>query len=201
MNKYLVFLAVFFCSSHFFGQEDSVKRTGTIKIAKAKRDSIYIKATVSFYKFQEGHKKDPSWYSSKDAVPPRPVLVANSSVPFDYSDFFYKRAKVKLSDLENKTTDTVRIQLKILDNGKTYYKNVIPLQEYYDAKTNSYKLNTTYWLCMKALQSIESWEPAFVLLETKGKFKGQTVIKAKKKKLTATGILTVIFSVNPFEEQ
>lgn len=206
MKKYwfaFMFVLYTFCS---FAQTDTLKTHGTIKIGKTKKDSIYIKADVSFYQFQEGHKKNAAVYSPKAAFPPRPVVPGTTTIPVDYKSFFYKRAKVKVSDLEGKTTDTVRIQLKILENGKAYIKDLTPLlvlngvPAYYDSKNNGYMLDGTHWKCLKALREIEVWEPGYVLLEKKDKFKGQTVIKAKKKKLTSTGTLTVIFSLTPFDE-
>ena len=203
MDKYLAFFLFFvFYSFHFFGQEDTVKRAGTIKIAKFKRDSVYIKADMAFFQFQEGVKKNGRQYPVKQCVAPIP----NSSGKFDYNRFFNKKVEVEIADLENKTTDTVRIQVKILDNGKAYFKDLTPLfvmngrAAYFDAKINAYRLDGIHWKCINALREIEDWEPGYVLLEKIDKFKGQTVIKAKKKKVSATGVLTIIFSLEPFVE-
>lgn len=203
MDKYCFAFIFVLYSCCFFAQTDTVKTHGTIKIGKLKRDSIYIKADVNFFQFQDGYKKNALNYSPKDVVPPQP---ANTKVPFDYNRFFNKQVEVKISDLENKTSDTVRIQVRILENGKAYFKDMTPLlvlngvPAYYDSKNNGYMLDAIHWKCLNALKQIESWEPGFVLMEKKDKFKGQTVIKAKKKKLTSTGIVTVIFSLVPFEE-
>ncbi len=206
MNKYLcaLFFIVYSCTA--FAQEDTIQRFGTLKIGKVKRDSIYIKADMKFFKFQDGYKKNAQVYSPKNAVSPVPETTTNSVSPFDYTRFVNTRVKIKVSDLENKTTDTVRIQVKILENGKPYYKDLTPLlvlngvPAYYDAKNNGYNLDAIHYKCMNALKEIEIWEPGFVLIEKIDKFKGQTVIKAKKKKATSTGVLTVVFSLVPFDE-
>lgn len=206
MNKYLFALIFVVCSYHFFAQTDTIQRFGTLKIGKPKRDSIYIKASMNFFQFQEGHKKNAQTYSQKDVFAPVPKTAVTSASPFDYNQFFSKRAKVQISDLESKTTDTVRIQVKILENGKAYIKDLTPLlvlngvPAYYDSKNKGYLLDGIHWKCLKALREIETWEPGFVLIEKRDKFKGQTVIKAKKKKVTSTGTLTVVFSLVPFDE-
>lgn len=206
MNKYLTALIFFLYSSHLFAQEDSLKRTGTIKVAKLKRDSVYVKTEMVFFQFQEDSKKDITKYPPKECVAPIPKATIAGGT-FNYNRFFNKRINVKISDLENKTTDTVRIQVKILNNGKAYFKDLTPLLmlngvlAYYDSKNNAYKLDAIHYKCLNALKEIEAWEPGCVLLEKKEKFKGRAVIKAKKKKLTSTGTLTVIFSLIPFDEQ
>ena len=203
MNKYCVAFIFFFYSFCSFCQTDTIQRYGTLKIGRAKPDSIYIKAGVVFFQFQDGYKKDGPHYSPSDAIPPQP---GNTKAPFDYSRFFNARVRIKVSDLESKTSDTVRIQVKILENGKAYFKDMTPLlvlngvPAYYDSKNNGYMLDAIHWKCLNALKEIESWEPGYILMEKVAKFKGQTVIKAKKKKLTSTGIVTVIFSLVPFEE-
>ena len=73
------------------------------------------------------------------------------------------------------------------------------ISAYYDNKMNAYKLDAVHWKCINVLKQIKDWEPAYMLVGINGIFKNTTVIKSKKKKLYAIGILTIIFSRVPFE--
>ncbi|MES2140094.1 MAG: hypothetical protein V4511_10335 [Bacteroidota bacterium] len=160
---------------------------------------------MNFQQFQEGNKTN----SRQINVPRNRVIapfpkVPDNTIPFDYDQFCAKNIKIKKSDLADKISDTVRIQMKILDNGKAYYKDLTPLlvlsgvPAYYDKKMNAYKLDAIHHKCLNALKEIKQWEPAFTVLEVKEKFKKVIVIKPKKKYLSATGILTIVFSSVPF---
>lgn len=206
MLKYkVIFLCITIaCVAH--AQTDSSKKIGTIKIVKPKNDSVYMKAVMNFNYFQEGNKNNtqPLTYPLNQVVVPFPKNV-DPAIPFDYTKFLNKFLEIKRSDLESKITDTVYIQIKILDNGKAYYKDLTPLlmlngvPAYYDTKKNAYKLDAIHWKCLHSLQYIKEWEPAYVIKGVKGKFKNTPVIKPKKKKLMSLGTLTIIFSTLPFE--
>jgi hypothetical protein len=209
MNKYILIWFLIFFGCQVFAQSDSSKKHGTIKIAKPVSDSVYIKAEMSFTQYEENQKKNKASaiVSPAMAVAPSPMDGNGIKTKFDYNLYFNKNVKVKTKDLADKTTDTVRIQIKVLNNGKPYYKDITPLlilsgvPAYFDEKKNAYKLDALHWKCLTTIKEIEKWKPAFRIVEMKDKFKGQAVIKAKQKKLTATGILTVVFSKLPFEKE
>lgn len=206
MRRYKLFLFLILNTCFVFAQREDTGRRGTIKISKLNPDSIYIKAEMNFLQFQEGNKKTEQQKNIqfKNAVSPFPIVFGYNK-PFDYNLFFNKIIEVDTSNLENKITDTIRIQIKILDNGKAYYKDLAPLitmggvPAYYNNKMNAYKLDAIHWKCLNILKQIKVWEPAYLVVGINETFKNTTVIKPKKKKLSATGILTIIFSRVSFE--
>ena len=207
MQRYRLFLFFILNVCFAFAQSDVTKNGGRIKISKPKHDSIYIKAEMNFQQFQEGNKitKQSKIIEPKNAIAPFPLVYGYAN-PFDYNLFFNKKIGVDTSNLSNKITDTIRIQIKILDDGKAYYKDLTPLitmegvPAYYNKKMNAYQLDEIHWKCMNVLKQIKNWEPSYTLVGVKDTFKNTTVIKPKKKKLSATGILTIIFSRVPFED-
>lgn len=207
MKKYIYILFFIFSNSLAFSQIKESKNHGTIKISKVKPDSIYIKAEMNFQQFQEGNKTiaQPINIPLNRVIVPSPKVPGNT-VPFDYDQFCSRYIKIKKSDLENKISDTIRIHVKILDNGKAYYKDLTPLMilngvpAYYDKKMNGYKLDAIHYKCLGALKQIKQWEAAYTVVEVREKFKKVIVIKPKKKDLSAKGILTITFSTIPFEE-
>jgi hypothetical protein len=207
MKKYKFFLFFIFLAGFAFSQTKETKNRGTIKISKVKPDSIYIKAEMNFQQFQEGNKTiaQPINIPLNRVIIPFPKVPGNT-IPFDYGQFCSRYIKIKKSDLENKISDTIRIQVKILDNGKAYYKDLTPLMilsgvpAYYDKKMNGYKLDAIHYKCLGALKQIKQWEAAYTVVEVREKFKKVIVVKPKKKHLSATGILTIVFSTIPFEE-
>lgn len=207
MKKYMFFLFFILITGNAFSQVKETKNHGTIKISKIKPDSIYIKAEMNFQQFQEGNKTiaQPINIPLNRVIVPSPK-VPGSAIPFDYDQFCSRYIKIKKSDLENKISDTIRIHVKILDNGKAYYKDLTPLMvlsgvpAYYDKKRNAYKLDAIHYKCLSALKNIKQWEAAYTVFEVREKFKKVIVMKPKKKDLSATGILTIVFSTIPFEE-
>lgn len=207
MKKYKFFLFFILIASLAFSQTKETKNRGTIKISKLKPDSIYIKAEMNFQQFQEGNKTiaQPITVPLNRVIVPFP-RVSGNTIPFDYDQFCSRYIKIKKSDLANKISDTIRIHVKILDNGKAYYKDLTPLMvlsgvpAYYDKKMNAYKLDAIHYKCLSALKQIRQWEAAYTVVEVREKFKKVIVIKPKKKDLSATGILTLVFSTIPFEE-
>jgi len=205
--KYFLFLFFIISTCFAFAQSDSTKNRGTVRIAKPKQDSVYIKAEMKFQQFQIGNKnnKQQPTIQSNNVIAPFP-LISSYSTPFDYTLFFNKNSQIEPYELAEKITDTIRIQIKILDNGKAYYHDATPLMmlngvpAYYNKQMNAYKLDAIHYRCMEVLKQITQWKPAYILITSQEKFKRQTVIKAKKKKLSATGVLTIIFSTVPFEE-
>jgi hypothetical protein len=206
MLKYRILVFFIFIPCFIFAQAKPEEKHHTIKISKPKFDSVYIKAEINFLEFQEGNKNSSSAKSiAVNAVTAPFPIISGYSVPFDYNRLFNKNIEIEKSDLENKITDTIRIQLKILDNGKAYYKDLTPLMvlngvpAYYNKTMNAYKLDAIHWKCMNVLKHIKQWEPAYVVVGVKDTFKKTTVIKPKKTKLAATGVLIIVFSLLPFE--
>ena len=207
MQKYGFFLFFIFLTCHAFSQTNPKANQGTIKISKVKPDSVYIKAEINFHQFQEGNEAitQPVFFSLNKVIMPVPK-VSGYTIPFNYNKFCAEKIKVTKSDLINKISDTILIQVKILDNGKAYLKDLTPLivlggvPAHYDKKVNAYKLDAIRWKCLNAFKHIKQWEPAYALIGVKEKFKKTIVIKPKKKKLAATGVITLVFSSVPFEE-
>lgn len=210
MQRYKLFLFFIFFTPLAFAQVDDEMNHGTIKISKPKSktkyDSIYIKAEINFLQFQVGNKYtiQQNLIPRNRVIQPTPVVLKGST-PFDFNQFFNKEIEIIRNDLGDKNTDTVRFQIKILDNGKSYYNDVSPLvmmngvPAYYDKQLNAYKLDPIHLKCMNVLKKIKKWRPAYMILEVKDTFKKVTVIKPKKKNLSAIGILTVVFSTDSFE--
>lgn len=210
MQKYKLFLFFIFFTPLVFAQVDDAMNRGTIKISKPKpkpeRDSIYIKAEIKFLQFQVGNKNtvQQNLIPRNRVILPTPIVLKDAT-PFDFNEFFNKEIEILKSDLGDKITDTIRFQIKILDNGKSYYNDVSPLMmmngvpAYYDKQLNAYKLDPVHWKCLNVLKQIKKWKPAYMIIEVKDTFKKVTVIKRKKKNLSATGILTIVFSTTPFE--
>lgn len=187
-------------------QQDTTIVRGTIKVGKAKLDTIYIKAVMNFTEFKNDSKKAPISYSAKDVILPKPKHCFQCIAPFDYNKHIQNKVSISISDLGDKTTDTVRIRVKILKNGKPYYKDITPLlmlngvPAYYHSSENAYKLDAIHWKCLNAVMDILDWEPGYYIEGVKDKLNGRVVIKPKKTKVIATGILTIVFSKLPLEE-
>jgi hypothetical protein len=207
MWKFNLFLFFILITGFSFGQNGEIKNHGTIKISKPSPDSIYIKAVMNFQIYQDGNNPtSPKILIQVDKIIAPFPSVSGFTNPFDYTLFFNKAIGVKKSDLSVKGTDTIHIQVKVLDKGRAYLKDITPLlvlngvPAYYDKKMNAYKLDAIHWKCLNALKQIKEWEPAYIVVGEKEKFKRTVVIKPKKKKISATGILTIVFSPSPFEE-
>lgn len=205
--KHLFLFCFLFFALAINAQQDTSNVRRTIKIAKPKLDTVYIKTVMNFTEFKNSSKKDQVSFSSKYVVEPKPKHCFQCVSPFDYNTHIQNKVHIPITDLGDKTTDTVRIQVKVLKNGKPYYKDITPLlvlngvPAYYDASKNAYKLDAIHFKCLDALKDILDWEPAYFIEEEKDTFKGIVVIKPKKTKIVATGVLTVVLSKLPFEEQ
>jgi hypothetical protein len=204
--KHTFLFCFLFCIVATHAQQDTSTVRGKIKIGKPKSDTVYIKAVMNFTEFKNVSKKDQVSFSAKDVVEPKPKHCFQCVAPLDYNTHIQNKVHIPVSDLGDKTTDTVRIQVKVLKNGKPYYKDITPLlvlngvPAYYDASKNAYKLDAIHFKCLDALKDILDWEPAYCIEEEKDTFKGIVVIKPKKTKVVATGVLTVVLSKLPFEE-
>ncbi|MBN8696766.1 MAG: hypothetical protein J0L87_09560 [Bacteroidetes bacterium] len=198
-------------------QNDSVPKHGTIKIGK-KKDTTYIKASVKFQVYEtKGRKNYKSYAELKNSFIGRPILrssavieplplVEGYTIPFDYNSYYNKVVKQYMIDLMDKETDTVKIEICISSKGKVYFKDLAKLQRigkdivFYDPELKRYGTEKNHTNSMAALMKIQAWEPAYQITPYKDSFKGTTVIKPKKTKLDAIGILTIVFSSTPFIE-
>lgn len=181
-----------------FAQDSAVTR-GTIKI-KQHADEIYIRAYANYphYDIPGDAAGSPA---ASQVYPPLPVVEAYSR-PFDYSAYFSERFRNIPVDLKHKATDTVRIQLSLSAGGKIMLSDAayggIPAPA---KRAEAEELPVLHYDCLMFLRSIRHWEPAFVLMQHREKFRGQTVIKPQRRYVDAEGIVTIVFSSVPFEEE
>ncbi len=215
--KNILFLFLMLLSFLLNAQNDSTSKHGTIKIGK-KKDTTYIKAYVKFQTYETtGKIKDKSYNEFKSSLGDRSILrssaviephplVEGYSIPFDYNSYYNNMIKHYMIDLMDKITDTVQIEICISSNGKVYFKDLAKLQRigkdivFYDPELKRYGTEKNHTNSMAVLMKIKSWEPAYRIVPYKDSFKRTTVIKAKKNKLDAVGVLTIIFSSAPFIE-
>jgi hypothetical protein len=186
-NKVVLFFVFVFVSLSGSSQNDTLQTRGTIKISKAKKTDVFIKAYAYFYDYDlEKIKSNPS---NKDLFQPFPV-VEGYSFPFNYTAYFNEKFKGQQIDLNGKRSDTVIVELRILSNGKVYLS---------DQKKTVKDIDPIRLYPVNFLNEIKVWFPAYVLLHKRSKYKGQTVIKPYKKKVSASGKITIIFSNEDFE--
>lgn len=190
-SRYFCML-LFLLSGHFLvAQADTLPRQGTIKIVKHKNGPVYIKANAEF-----GIK-------GPDRFQPFPV-VEGHAFPFNYTKFFNDYFKNKKIDLGGKDRDTVCMEVNISRKGKVQVKDVTSSvingkRVYFDG-AEAKKSNALQLACFDALMQIKEWYPAYDIDPKVGKYKGQTVIRPVKTKRDATGIITIIFSSDAFDE-
>jgi hypothetical protein len=202
MHKHkLLFLLLCF-TSIVFAQTDTTNHHGTIKISKPKEEGLYIKAYINFDKYDLSKIKENV---SKDMIQQPTPIVENGPHAFSYSNYFIQKFKTKSIDLNGLRTDTVFIEVKVLSNGKFYARDKTPLMmmngvpAFYNKAAGAYQLNNLHIYCVDFTKQLNIWQPAYVLTSKRSRFKGQTVLKPKKEKVTATGILTIVFSTVPYE--
>ena len=204
-HTFLLCFLFFVVATH--AQQDTSSVRGKIKIGKTKPDTVYIKAVMDFTEFKDITKKRQVNFPAKDVVLPKPKHCFQCIAPFNYTTHIQNKVHIPVSDFGDKTTDTVCIQVKILKNGVPYYKDMTPLlmlngvPAYYDASKNAYKLDAIHFKCLDAAKDILDWEPAYCIEVVKDTFKGRVIMKPKKTKVVATGILTIVLSTLPFDEE
>jgi len=202
IKKYFLFL--FLISAGFsFSQADTSSQRGTIKIVKPKQGEVYIKVITNFNKFNLTKIKDR--VARNEMYEPFPIVGAYP-FPFNYNAYFNNCFRSTEIDMKGKETDTVTIEVTILENGKAYVKDKSPslmvkgVPATYDDKTGAYELNNQHLNCLKFLKQINKWFPGYVVFPQKDKFRGSVVIKPNKKNVDVTGTITVYFSTIPFED-
>jgi hypothetical protein len=184
----LLFLVV---SALAFGQSDTLQRQGTIKIAKHKDGPVYIRAKADY------------GISRPESFQPYPV-VPGHAFPFNYTKFFWDYFKNTKVDLRGKSSDTVYMEVNISRKGKVRINDVtysmINGKKIMYGGVQAPEMNSLHLNCFNALNQVKEWYPAYDVDPKIGKYKGQTVIRPVKTKHDATGIITIIFSSEPFDE-
>jgi hypothetical protein len=186
MFKKYCWLCFLFFSNFLLAQDDSLNLQGTIRISKAKSEKVYIR---SFAKFRyEISDAQSSSASNGNVFQPFPV-VEGHAFPFNYSKFFNNKFRSEKINMNGKSLDTVKIEMRISNKGKVNFNN----------KTIE-KNNSLSLLCLDFLKQIQEWQPAYIIVSEKGIFKKQTVIKPNKVNVASVGVVTIIFSTDPFED-
>jgi hypothetical protein len=185
INKKSIFILFFFISIYSPAQVDSSVSDGTIKVSKVKAGKIYVR---SFAKYTYD-LSDKEWRSVYNTIfQPFPV-VDGYPFPFNYSQYFNNKFKSEKINLKENPTDTVRIEVKISAKGKV--------------SLNNQKSNKNYMTdlqCLRYLKEIKEWQPAYFIKIERGMYKKRNVIKPIKKNIAVSGIITIIFSTEPFED-
>jgi hypothetical protein len=204
MLKYNLLFLSFFITCLTFSQTDSTQTRGTIKIGKPQDAKIDIQAALDItnYDFDNPQLNKLHTDVTKNMLhAPMPVVEGYSS-PFDYSKYFNEQFKRKVNDLKGRVSDTVKIEIIVLENGKVYYKDKTPqitvegVPAFYNEKEGGYELNNLHLYSLDFLKQIETWEPAYVLVSKKTKYKKQTVITPSKIKIKSSGVITIILKKN-----
>lgn len=189
-NSFILLLLI--CSlSSAYSQIDTSQTRGTIKIARQKDAPVYIKATADF------------GINGQDQFQPFPV-VEGHAFPFNYTKYFNDRFKDVKIDLEGKKSEIVYVEVQVSKKGKVYFKDITNSmvngrKVNFDGGGSLY-LNSLHVNCLNFLREIKVWYPAYDIKPEVGKFKGQTVIKPAKTNRDATGIITIFFSIEPFDD-
>lgn len=191
----MILISLIFLPCQAFAQYDTSQKHGTIKIGKTKDGNVYIKAIMNFDKYDLS-KVDA--YVTNDLIYPPFPGVEGYTFPFNYTKYFNEEFKAKTVNLEEKSFDTVRIEIKVLASGKVYITDKNP--SVYNEQMGGIEKSRLQINSLFFLKKIKTWEPAYITIPKKDKFKKQTVIKPEITPLTASGILTILFSTAPFEE-
>jgi len=195
-----LFLLVTCCS---IAQNDTSSTHGTIKIGKPKDGKIHIKVYMRIDNYDVS--KVNGKVSRNMVYEPFPG-VEGYTFPFNYTKFFTEKFKDKKNDLRGKDTDTVCIEIRVLANRKIYIKDRTPARMVKDLpsaageKVERIEWNSLQINSLNFLKEIKTWEPAYVAIPKKGKFKKQTVIKPDITYIPFSQTLTIVFSSTPFEE-
>ncbi|MCW3072210.1 MAG: hypothetical protein JWO44_2100 [Bacteroidetes bacterium] len=189
--KYFYSFLLFLFSALAFAQSDTVPRQGTIKIVKHKDGPVYIKAKADYS------------ISGPNRFQPYPV-VPGHAFPFNYTRFFWDYFKNTKIDLRGKNSDTVYMEVSISKKGKVRIQDVTYSMSngkrmLYDA-VQVKEMSGLHLNCFNALNQVKEWYPAYDVDTKVDRYKGQTVIRPVRTKRDATGIITIIFSTEPFDE-
>jgi hypothetical protein len=186
MFRNIILFAFLFLTGGFLkAQDDSTNLSGTIKVNRLKDEKVYIKSYAKYrYELSE---REAAMASDYKIFQPFPV-VEGHAFPFNYSKFFTDSFKNEKILLKGKTSDTVKIEIRINAKGKVF------LSDKTAARSNVLNLQ-----CIHFLKEVKEWYPAYIIVPEKDVFRGQTVIKPEKKNVSSTGTITIVFSSEPFE--
>ncbi len=207
IQKYFIILFLF-ASCLSFSQTDTNQVRGTIKIAKLKEGEIYIRVISRFDNYDL--QKIPlsimeKGVSKEDMFQPFPV-VEGYPFPFNYTNYLTDCFKTKEINLKGKSADTIILTVKILANGKSYFKDkskilmVNGIPAVYDKKQDAYEINNLHLNCINFMKKMDKWLPGYIVFPKKDKFKGEVVIKPYKRNVDVSGTITIMFSTTPFED-
>lgn len=187
-NIFLFFVFISCFSHESIAQADSAYHHGTVKISKPTDGKVYVKANAEY------DVKGP------DSFQPFP-LVKDYAFPFNYSRYFREHFKNVKVDLKGQSADTVNFEFRITKKGKFKLTNI---RDKLSKKTSGdFKYGgATSELTLKSLDvllAIKEWYPAYIIVKKVGKFKGETVIRPIKTNIESKGVITVYFSIEPFD--
>jgi hypothetical protein len=188
--KNMFLLLILFVPTIMSAQTDSVSPQGTIRILKPKGGKVFIKAFADFGRMGVNNFQ------------PFPV-VEGYSFPFNYTRYFNEKFRDKRVFLNYKSADTVYLEVSISKKGKTTIKDITysmsnGRRSFFDTD-NKVEKNDLQVSCFRFLNEIEQWFPAYEMTTRVSSYKGQQVIKPVKKNKDATGIITIMFSLEPFD--
>lgn len=175
--------------------------TGTIKIAKAKTGKTYIYAYLRIKNYELPKKM--AMISQGQTFQPFPI-VEGHSFPFNYTSFFTDCFNGQAINLEDKNADTAYFELHVSAKGKVFVRETSAPKKgtaYYEVaaeSSSSVYVNPLHMRCIEHILSIKEWFPAYYEQPQKDKFRGEVVIKPNKTNVACTGIITIIFSKEPF---
>lgn len=174
--------------------QDSSAVRGTIKIRK-EMSRVYIRAAAKYTGFGLNddrvvivQQQEPMPQFNDDVLEER---------NFDYTSFFSQNFRNTPIELKGRLGDTVRIHIRVTKNGKVYF-NEKPQGE---RDMFTYAVSSNGLLesqCLQQLLAIPRWKPAFMSVARRTTLKKQTVIKPVEQEVEVKGIITVIFSREPF---
>ncbi|HEX8514611.1 MAG TPA: hypothetical protein VF868_00325 [Bacteroidia bacterium] len=175
---YLIVLSFFFVP--LFSQTDSLEHQGTIRIERAKDPRVYIMASADF------NTKGPNSFQ------PFPI-VEGYGFPFNYSAYFREKFRNIKVDMRGKSTQVVRINITVSRKGRVTMKDVT----YPEVRIAQLPPLNLY--CFNFLEEIHKWFPAYDIDPQNSRYKGERVIKPVKTEKEATGVITIVFSDEPFD--
>ncbi|MDQ3046129.1 MAG: hypothetical protein M3R27_01175 [Bacteroidota bacterium] len=193
---------------------------GTIKIS-AKKDTVYVKATTRFYVYSTSspHRYENAYEDlnkhllARRAVQETPLVKLVEASPtkndpdkFDYTSFLSEHELIKKIRLRDSRADTVRLLVNIDPEGNVKFLDLTPVQKMndttliYDVKDKKFYPDRCHSLTKYAFNDLlkKKWQPAKILSLKKHPSKQRK--KYVEKKAYMEGVLTIIYSSDPFPE-
>ncbi len=215
MIRILSLVFIFF-SALSFAQKDTNSFRGTIRISNAK-DTVYVKTKTSFLVYPKRLTDNPASYKSFVRSTEMPqssrVRVLNAHPQssdkdsFDYTAFFSNNAITREIRMESGEKDTVRIMVYVDKKGRMAFTDLSPPEIIsrdtivFSKNRKSYKIDRTHKKTQRAFASLgeDDWIPAEIqsLKKHPSKKKNKYIIN----KAYMQGVLTIIYSSEPFKEE